>query len=342
MKKFTLLATLSSAFLLSGCADDSYDVEMDYVEPRIEVQQPHHPVPSLITNNGAVPDATARPGECFARLSTEAKYRTSQKQVVSVASATRLKVIPATYDWVEERVVSVPATYNNKIIPATYRVVTEQQLVRGEVNRTINNAAKYKMVTERQLVSPARTEWKAGVPAGNQETRVASNGEIMCLVQIPAEYRNVQKQVISQAATSRVAHTPAEYKTVTRRVVDIPARTSQVEVPAQYMMKRVRKMITPERTETVVIPATYRTAAEKVLVSPAVQGWGRILCKTNSNTDMVKSLQSALSARGYNVGTIDGVLGDATLQAANKFQAANGMPSGQISIRALEALGVRY
>ncbi len=62
--------------------------------------------------------------------------------------------------------------------------------------------------------------------------------------------------------------------------------------------------------------------------------------KKNASSAMVKSLQNALSAKGYNPGTTDGVMGSRTSSALNAFQKANNLPSG-INDATLKALGIK-
>lgn len=54
--------------------------------------------------------------------------------------------------------------------------------------------AVYKTTTEEVLESPAQTVWKKG--RGPIEKLDNATGEIMCLVEIPAKYRTIQKVVL--------------------------------------------------------------------------------------------------------------------------------------------------
>ncbi len=85
--------------------------------------------------------------------------------------------------------------------------------------------AVYNTVTERVLDQPARTEWKRGTGIGSGkgvsyggaaatverfgdlkviETRVEDTGEVMCLVEIPASYKTIEKQMLVTPASTRV------------------------------------------------------------------------------------------------------------------------------------------
>jgi len=70
-------------------------------------------------------------------------------------------------------------------------------------------------------------------------------GDIMCLVEIPATYKNVSKRVVKSAATTRTVKIPAEYKTVTKQVEATPASTRTVSIPAKYKNIQVTEVARP-------------------------------------------------------------------------------------------------
>ena len=75
----------------------------------------------------------------------------------------------------------------------------------------------YENVTERILVKPAYTTWKKG--RGPIEKINQATGEIMCLVEVPAEYRTVTKRVLKTPAGTKKVTIPAVYKTVKKRIM---------------------------------------------------------------------------------------------------------------------------
>jgi len=176
-------------------------------------------------------------------------------------------------------------------IPAEYETVTEQVLVQPASERVITVPATYETVTERVLDQPARTEWKRGTGIatgegiglggaaaqitrfeGNVvlETRVAEDtGEVMCLVEIPATYRTLTKQVLRTPATTRSETIPARYETVTKRVLRNAAATREIPIEAKYTTERVRKLVSPASTRVEEIAAEYKTVTRRVVDTPA-------------------------------------------------------------------------
>ncbi|MCB1751997.1 MAG: hypothetical protein KDI74_09760 [Gammaproteobacteria bacterium] len=65
-------------------------------------------------------------------------------------------------------------------------------------------------MTEKVLVKPAYTTWKSG--RGRIERVDNASGEIMCPVEVPAEYRTVTKRVMKSGPSTRKETIPAALK----------------------------------------------------------------------------------------------------------------------------------
>jgi len=55
----------------------------------------------------------------------------------------------------------------------------------------------------------------------------------------------------------------------------------------------------------------------------------------------VTRVQQKLREAGYNPGSIDGVIGGGTLRAVDNYQREKSLPRGGLTIRTLDALGVK-
>jgi hypothetical protein len=80
-----------------------------------------------------------------------------------------------------------------------------------------------------------------------------ATGKIMCLVEIPAKYETVQKQVLVKPATTR-----------------------EVEIPAQYEMQKVTKMTEPAQEKHIEIPAQYQTVTRTEKVADGYFEWRKV------------------------------------------------------------------
>lgn len=324
----------------------------------------------------------AKPGECYAKVIKEPVYRTEpvQKLVkeaserieiappvykavkVHVTSEEIQEVVPAVYETVKERVIAKPATTRLESVPAVYETVQEKVLKTPASKTAIDVPAVYEDVTEKKLVREAYTTWKAGTTTNIQKID-DKTGEIMCLVEVPAEYQTVTNRVLKTPATVRYEETPAEYETISKVVLKSPATTRSVEVPAEYAEREVTKLVKPATTvskvvpvdymreimtevqpateKRVPVPAEYATVEEKVLVSAGEESWSQILCDVNATPAKISEIQSALAAAGFNPGPIDGNLAGETLAAVAAYQKAKGLPmDGYLNMETVKSLGV--
>ena len=98
-------------------------------------------------------------------------------------------------------------------------------LVKPEGKKLITVPAKYRTTTERILDKPAHTVWKRGSgPIDNalKTTYDESTGEVMCLVEVPATYKTIEKRTLITPETTKEVITPAEYKTVDQETPEDP------------------------------------------------------------------------------------------------------------------------
>ena len=108
------------------------------------------------------------------------------------------------------------------------------------------------------------------------------------------------------------------------------------------MTKQVEKRVitTPAKEQIVKIDPVYSTVTRQVVVEPERTVWKSILCETNTTPALLKRVQGALLARGYNPGPIDGRFGSRTQAAIDRFQVANGQKADGITMDTLRQLGV--
>ncbi len=300
---------------------------------------------------GADYPPSANPGECFARVLIPETTEVVTEQVVDRPESTEVKVIPATYGTETQQVLVKEETVKYNVIPATYETVTEQVIIEPERTETVVVPARFETYTEQVLVREAYSTWKPGaglfgrgsagtgsVTAGANNGGVAT-GELLCRVEVPAQYETVTRTRLAQPETTETNVIPAKYGTVTRQVVAQPPQVVEEVIPAVYDTITIRTELTPATTETIVIPATYKTIDKRVVTGAGGLEWREVLCDTNASSAKISEIQAALTAAGYTAPS-DGVFGPATLRAMEAFQRANGLPVGYMTISTVEALGV--
>lgn len=113
--------------------------------------------------------------------------------------------------------------YAKVLIPAVTQTKTDRVLIAEEqkvLNRII--PAKYRVETERVLVKEARQYWKAGQGPITKKDEVT--GEIMCLVEEPAQYKTVEKRILVEEEKPEYKMIPAQYETVSKTETIQPER----------------------------------------------------------------------------------------------------------------------
>lgn len=168
-----------------------------------------------------------------------------------------------------------------------------------------------------------------------------ATGEIMCLVEVPAEYNTVSRQELVHPERTETVLIPAVYDTITRTVVDQPARTETVTIPAVYDTIEVVKQVEAPKENVITTAAVYTDMPKQVVVTEAGMEWREILCETNTTPDVVRRLQQALMDNGHNPVWVDGVYGPETRAAVAAYQRDNGLATGGLTMSTLEHLGVR-
>ena len=239
----------------------------------------HCPPPRDITVD--VPPA-AHPGQCFARVHIAATYEPFSERVLVTAARREQRIIPAVYDWAERQVMVEPARIEHRVIPATYRTITETETVSPATTRIEHTEAVYETVTEQVISRPAHSEWRRTyvgpdgvIPEGAQ---VEPTGEMICLIEIPAEYSTVERRVLREPGHDVEVPVAAVTREVTRQVIDRPERVEDIPIPAVYRTERYRRVVTEERSEWIDVPAVFTTRESRRVTSPGRLEWREVHC----------------------------------------------------------------
>jgi len=280
----------------------------------------------------------AKPGECYARVYIPAAEKEVARQVLVKEATEEIRVIEAEYETVVESIEVAREAEKLELVPAVFK--TETTTVEVEPEREIEEIipAVYEEVVERVKIREAYRTWKKG--EGPIQRYDEATGEIMCLVEIPAEYNEVTKRVVKTPPRTITKVVPAQMRTLDVRVMVEGPKTRTVAIPAKFEEVEVRKLVTPAKIERIDIPARYETVYETVKASAGRMEWRPILCSTNVSEDIISRLQIALRDEGFNVGVIDGVLGQGTMNAIKRYQRDAGLAEGQITIETLKSLNV--
>jgi hypothetical protein len=288
--------------------------------------------------DGADLPPNARPGQCFSRVLAPERYEAVTEEVIVQPPMEQVEIVPAEYDWQEKEIIIEEGYETLEVVPARFSTRTETVIVEPEREEYRVVPAQYENREERVKVRDAYTTWKKGQGA---ITRVDSGtGEIMCLVEIPAEYRTVSRRVMTSPPRTERVVVPAKSRTIERRVVEQVATVRKVAVPAKSSTVRYQRMIAPPKERKLTIPAVKDTLTTQKLVSKATLRWEEILCETNVTPGVVSNLQTALQREGLYNGAIDGRLGAETMAAIDAYQRKNALSTGGLTLETLRKLRI--
>ncbi len=303
---------------------------------------------AAMAQQGADYPPSADPGECFARVLIPETTEIVTEQVVDRPETQEIIVIPATYETQTEQVLVKEETITYSTIPAVYETVTEVITVEPERTETIVIPATFETYTEQVLVRPAYSTWKPGAglfgrgAAGTGTANVngeQATGELLCRVEVPAQYDTVTRTRIATPETTDVRVIPAVTETVTREVVAQPPQVIENVVPAEFGTVTKQVLVTPASEQVNVIPATFKTVEKRVVTGGGGLEWREVLCDTNTTSAKVSEIQRALTTAGYSAPD-DGQFGPGTLRAMEEYQRANGLPVGYLTVSTVESLGL--
>ncbi len=224
--------------------------------------------------------------------------------------------VPARYETLTKTVLDKPASTKSIEVPAVYKTVKVRRLVKPATETRETIEPEYDNITTQVKVADAGFFWLKKGESANDGAR--ASGREVCLVEQPAEFRTIKKTVLKTPASTKVVEIPAEYETV-----------------------EVNRLVTPPSENRTVIPAKTKTVTRQVQIEPSRLEWRQILCETNTTPKLITSIQRALKREGYDPGPIDGVIGQDTLDALEKFQLKNNLDRGGLTYESLKALKVQ-
>jgi len=224
----TALIAISFCLVLVGCSSGGAGCDPCGAPDPCEPCAPAPCDPCATTGAdrpAGVPDE-AKAGEAWCRVLIPAKYEEIENQVCCKPASTSREWIEPVYEDQERQVCCTPASCKTIPIPAEYETQTEQV-----------------------MTCAARTVWKKIPCEPGQLGDGEKQGDCWQLTEIPAQYKQVCKQVCTKPASCRKETIPPVYKTVTDRVMVKPGSWKCTPIPAEYKTVKSRKLVEPCRWE---------------------------------------------------------------------------------------------
>lgn len=339
LEKRLAKSEVASSANSAGSASATNKSTNDLVEANVEF------ISSAAAKNMSTPP-NAKPGECYALTSTN--ERVSQ-QYVAKDAGNDIQVSQAQYRNRTEKVLVKPAHEALECTEPQFEEIVEKVLVAPAVTKTEVVPAQYKTVNEKVVVSPAYTVWKKSSELTDEEranqlqTQTLGTGDVLCLIEMPAKYQEVSKQVlVSKATTREVQVSPAKYKDVKRYRLKQNAKAQRQQVAAEYETITIAEKVADAKINEVAVPPLYASFSTEKPNSGKPE-WRQVLCQNNATESKIAEVQKALSAAGFKPGNTSGTMDQASYDALRQYQQKAGLPVDEgryINVDTIRKLGL--
>jgi len=223
----------------------------------------------------------AKPGECYARVMSPAKYETIEEKVMVKEPTEEIKIIPAQYETVEQKVEVTPEIKKLIPVPAEYKKITETVEVKP--------AARVWKTSLRKKALPVSQALLDAVKAQGIDLAQATAGACYKEYFQPATYKIVEEDIIVQNERNETEVIPAQFETQEQKIEVIPPSKKVVDIPPKYEYAEEKVLVEEAKTVwkkgqnpaqklsgatgeimcLVKVPAKYKTIKKQVVVSPA-------------------------------------------------------------------------
>lgn len=172
---------------------------------------------------------------------------------------------------------------------------------------------------------------QAQIQKNELEAKIQKSSEI--IEQLTDLNHQLHLATASPVSSRQLESTNAEYINNSHDILSPEASyLPPANVNADECYARMLIPVTPSSTEP-------QQATQDVI---SFLHWHAVLCSIHTTPIIVRKLQQALLAAGYNPGIIDGIIGSSTVRAITSYQKEKNLAKGQITIDTLKSLGVDY
>jgi hypothetical protein len=225
--------------------------------------------------------------------------------------------IPPKTRTVTERIMVREASDRIEVVPAQYEWVEEKVCVKEPSTHLEVVPAQYATREQTVEVEPGRTEWKMTDGSNCVSPTKEPLGEVVCLVKTPPIHKTIRTECLAKPACVREVRVAGEYSTVRRQRLKCPATTRKVTIPAEY-----------------------ETVQKTVVSEPGRMVWQKVICDVNASAAKANEVKTALKAKGYTPGPLNGKFEQRDWVALKTFQEQNRLAMGALTVETMNKLGV--
>lgn len=284
------------------------------------------------------PVAPVNAQTCASQVLVPAKERPVHQTVETHEGSVWAVTTPAQLGYGERKIKVHDAYVRYTITPARFEEVTETIEVERERVEVTTLPPTYRKINKRIKTREATQRWNPQCPAVNGPDAAAVPAH--CLIKVPAQYTWITQEVVALPARTVKTVIPAKTRTVTRKVLVEPSRVIEQTIPAEYITLPLQRIEQPPRTESRQDPERHTQLETLQQLTPEQLATRPALCENTLDKATLVKMQQRLHHYGYLASQGSGVLDSQTREALIRFQQANGLASGAITLETLEKLGI--
>jgi len=218
------------------------------------------------------------PGKCYVKCVSHDEFKKETEQVMIKPAYKILKIVPATYKWVEERVEIKEASKKMIYHPAVYEWKTVPYVKKAGQKVLKVVPAKFGKDNVTVEIFPETGGWEYSRYSDCKSPN-PDDCRVLCYIEIPPKYKVVPIKTLVSDATTTESNLPDKNTTYKKRVVVKKAWVEEIPIPAEFAVIKRQVIDQPAKVTEKVIPAVYKTVSKQVLVKKGgISTWEEIDC----------------------------------------------------------------
>lgn len=224
------------------------------------------------------PPATAKPGQCYARVLVPAVYKNVPMDVVTQEGYENFETRDPVFRSRPETIVTRDGYTRYITTEPVFRTEQVTKTTRPQYERLVAVPAQLASKTETVVIREPRMVWRSGQNLSGVRRLDSGTGEVYCLVEERGVTQAVTRQVVIKPSDVKRVMVPAEVKTFNTQVLVTPATVKEVKVAPEVASYEVKDIVQPAMERKVSVPEQRGTINRQELVTPEHYEWVQVDC----------------------------------------------------------------
>jgi hypothetical protein len=280
---------------------------------------------------------------CYGNVLMPSVYDTIIDRVEIRASYTYLKRTPPIFDTIIEMILIRPGYTKYEVIEPVFETEFVKMKVKDMESVIAANAyTETRILTDKIEARPSVKVWRKTKRMKDCKSKDPEDCLTWRVQTLPAEFIDIQREFPATLNKngSNIDQIPEQYITFEKKILKREGSFKEVNVLPEH--KEVIRLVKKRNAsfEEVTVPGVFEEVKRITLISEGGNVEPReVVCPTDYK-EYIRPLQEKLQTLGYDVGTIDGILGRNTKEVLLIYQVENNLPIGQLDFETMKYLGL--